>query len=329
MEKNDLNGLKITKGWKTLFACWWKIIKDYGRVGVQMFHTGSKNIQGVSVQHNSSRRNSKLFHGDDRWRPLFPTVWKDLLNMFISLRLLLTHDLMRPCFDHHLLYNRIYQYRSPSIQSHLFPCPRDQEWIFSYFQEHPGSWEEAEKVASHVHTTFFRWCARNRFKKAAAIFSADLSRVAVGWTWCGRCKPHMFSLRLKQKVEKMKRSFHKLSQPIQSSHGNFSTRMLIMLHARTYPSISTGASVKTKTKQPPGAGDAFLLKVLKHPAVLNIALPLRLNLSNLPDILNCFETREHPYMPLTHGFSSVKMQCQPNGDVAVLPIQECQSHKQL
>jgi hypothetical protein len=138
-----------------------------------------------------------------------------------------------------------------------------------------------------------------------------------------------FSLRLKQKVEKMKRSFHKLSQPIQSSNGNFSTRMLIMLHAQTDPSISTGASVKTKTKQPPGAGDAFLLKVLKHPAVLNIALPLRLNLSNLPDILNCFETREHPYMPLTHGFSSVKMLCQPNGDVAVLPIQECQCHKQL
>ncbi|CAL1159649.1 unnamed protein product [Cladocopium goreaui] len=33
---------------------------------------------------------------------------------------------------------------------------QDKEWIFSYFQEHPGSWEEAEKVASHVHTTFFR-----------------------------------------------------------------------------------------------------------------------------------------------------------------------------
>ena len=32
----------------------------------------------------------------------------------------------------------------------------DKEWIYSYFRENPGSLEQAERVASHVHSTFFR-----------------------------------------------------------------------------------------------------------------------------------------------------------------------------
>ncbi|CAJ1387473.1 unnamed protein product [Effrenium voratum] len=32
----------------------------------------------------------------------------------------------------------------------------DQEWIHEYFEQNPGSYEEAERVASHVHSTFYR-----------------------------------------------------------------------------------------------------------------------------------------------------------------------------
>ncbi|CAE7223914.1 UVR8, partial [Symbiodinium pilosum] len=34
--------------------------------------------------------------------------------------------------------------------------PEDKEWLLSYFDQHPGSAEQAERVASHVHKTFYR-----------------------------------------------------------------------------------------------------------------------------------------------------------------------------
>ena len=83
-------------------------------------------------------------------------------------------------------------------------------------------------VASHVHITFFR--ARNRFKKEAAIFSADLSRVAVGWTWYKRCKPLQLKVQAKggkgcfnqfkvvTAICQEAFSIHKLTHPYQQVH---------------------------------------------------------------------------------------------------------------
>ena len=83
-------------------------------------------------------------------------------------------------------------------------------------------------VASHVHITFF-W-SRNRFKKEAAIFSADLSRVAAGWTWYKRCKPLQLKVQAKggkgcfnqfkvvTAICQEAFSIHKLTHPYQQVH---------------------------------------------------------------------------------------------------------------
>ena len=49
----------------------------------------------------------------------------------------------------------------PHVDPHSLSCCRKvllvcEEWLLSYLDQKPGSMEQAERVASHVHKTFYR-----------------------------------------------------------------------------------------------------------------------------------------------------------------------------